>query len=226
MKQHNTENLRLKFQVNDKVRFEFKGQVLLGIIARLNPKRAYIVCEDDQEYQIPYSMLTLLFKAYNRYLGKSRGKLELEAIKRLAKKLMAQHNLSGWDFQFDNGSKRAGCCNYRKKLISLAYEYARYASVKDIKNTLLHEIAHALVGSEHNHDAIWKAKAIEIGCSGERCHDVQFTPPKYIMKCQNNCWVTTADRRRQNKVCGCCSGEIIYSTYTYERWDKESRQRI
>ena len=226
MRQSSTEDLRLEFQINDKVRFEFKGQMLIGTIARLNPKRVHIVCEDDGEYQIPYEMLTLLFKAYNKNLGKSRSKLELEAIKRLAEKLMTEHNLTGWSFQFDNGSKRAGCCNYKKRVISLAYEYARYVSAKDIKNTILHEIAHALVGSRHSHNAIWKAKAIEIGCSGERCHEVQFTPPKYIMKCQNNCWVMTADRRRQNKVCRSCNGEITYYTYTYERWEKESRQRI
>ena len=36
--------------------------------------------------------------------------------------------------------------------------------------SLLHEIAHALVGRKHNHDAEWKAKAREIGCTGERTH--------------------------------------------------------
>src|SRR5690606_4367091 len=31
-----------------------------------------------------------------------------------------------------------------------------------------HEIAHALVGSRHGHDDVWRAKALAIGCSGSR----------------------------------------------------------
>ena len=217
MKQLHTDNLKLKFHANDKVSFKFGRRVLSGVITRLNPKRANIVCEDDQEYQIPYEMLRLLSKQ-NSDVGKNRSGLELEAIKRLAEKLMAKHNLIGWGFEFDNGSKRAGCCDYRKKVISLSYEYARYALNKEIKNTILHEIAHALVGSKHNHDAVWKAKAIEIGCSGERCHNVEFTPPRYIMKCENNCWTKTAERRRQNIICSSCKGKIIYTTFTEQRW--------
>ncbi len=225
MKHYDTKSLRLKFHVNDKVSFEFSKQVLSGMIARLNPKRAHIIGEDGQEYQIPYEMLTLLAKN-QKNLEKSRGRLELEAIKRLALKFMTKHNLHDWSFEFDNGSTRAGCCKYGKKLITLSHEYARYTSIKDIKNTILHEIAHALVGAKHHHDAVWKAKAIEIGCSGERCHDIQFTPPRYLVKCKNNCWVAAAERRRRNTVCKHCNGEIIYLTYTDERWDREAKQRI
>ncbi len=217
MKQFYKDNLRLKFHVNDRVSFKFEKRILSGVIARLNPKRAHIVCENDQEYQIPYEMLRLLSKQ-NSDVGKNRSGLELEAIKRLAKKLMVKHSLISWQFEFDNGSKRAGCCDYRRKVISLSYGYARYASNKEIKNTILHEIAHALVGSKHNHDAVWKAKAIEIGCSGERCHDVEFTPPRYIVKCKNNCWIKTAERKRRDVVCIHCGAEIVYMTFTEQRW--------
>jgi len=32
-----------------------------------------------------------------------------------------------------------------------------------VRDTLLHEIAHALVGTAHGHDEVWKAKCLEIG---------------------------------------------------------------
>ena len=44
-----------------------------------------------------------------------------------------------------------------------------------MKNTLLHEIAHALAGHEHNHDEVWKATARSIGCDGCRCGHWQQT---------------------------------------------------
>jgi hypothetical protein len=78
-----------------------------------------------------------------------------------------------------------------------------------------------LVGKDHHHDAVWRAKALEIGCSGRRCHDLQFTPPRYLVTCERRCWVGTAERRRRGMVCTRCRGKIIYLTYTEDRWKSE-----
>lgn len=37
-----------------------------------------------------------------------------------------------------------------------------------IKDTVLHEIAHAIVGNEHGHDGVWKECAQRIGSTGAR----------------------------------------------------------
>jgi predicted SprT family Zn-dependent metalloprotease len=37
-----------------------------------------------------------------------------------------------------------------------------------IKDTVLHEIAHAIVGGEHGHDRVWKDCAQRIGSTGSR----------------------------------------------------------
>lgn len=37
-----------------------------------------------------------------------------------------------------------------------------------IQDTVLHEIAHAIVGNKHHHDRVWKDCAQRIGCSGSR----------------------------------------------------------
>src|SRR6266702_1224588 len=69
----------------------------------------------------------------------------LQAIAARASAWIAAHRLTGWSFQFDHGTKRAGCCNYRTRVISLAHAYARSAADEAIDDTLLREIAHALV---------------------------------------------------------------------------------
>lgn len=33
-------------------------------------------------------------------------------------------------------------------------------------DTVAHEVAHALVGPAHGHDAVWRRKAVELGGSG------------------------------------------------------------
>ena len=216
------ENLRLQFHVRDRVSFEVKKQTLQGTISRMNPKRAHVVCDDDNEYQVPYALLTLV-SSHEKHpdAGQKRNEQELQRIAELARSLMQKYRLKQWNFEFDNANRRAGCCNFNKKVISLSYEYARFASDEHIEEALLHEIAHAIVGKKHNHDAVWKAKAQELGCSGERCHDLQFTPPRYIVRCENHCWVSTAERRQRNRVCATCRGEIVYTTYTEKRWELE-----
>ena len=218
------DKLRLQFHVNDKVSFDFKGREFSGIITRLNPKRAYILGDDEKEYQVPYELLTLLLSNQNTHgTGENRGEKELAAIAQLAKELLDQHQLNDWSFQFDHATKRAGCCQYGHHVISLSYDYAKHDTYADIQETILHEIAHALVGKEHHHDAAWKAKALQIGCSGNRCHDIRFTPPRYILKCENNCWVATAERRRRGSICRKCHGKLVYLTYTEERWTQEQK---
>ena len=56
--------------------------------------------------------------------------------------------------------------------------------------------------------------------TGRRCHDVQFTPPRYIVSCANACWVTTAERRQQGAICRTCQGPVRYTTYTEARWQQ------
>lgn len=57
-----------------------------------------------------------------------------------------------------------GLCSYKDKTIILSAHHIDQHPDPEITNTIRHEVAHALVGSGHSHDDVWKAKAIEIGC--------------------------------------------------------------
>ena len=143
--------------------------------------------------------------------------MELNSVQLLADRLLNAHKLfkKGWRFSFDRAKRRAGCTRYSKKEITLAKAYAEQEELKEIKNTILHEIAHALVGPKHGHNEIWKQKALEIGCAGERCHYVVFSKPKYKLTCGNNCFEVTRYRVNQNflksRICYKCKGKLLVS---------------
>ena len=110
------------------------------------------------------------------------------------KKYFKKYNLNdiGWTYGFNNNKRRGGVTKYTSKTIYISnyYIFSETTTKKDIKNTILHEIAHALspIGSHHNH--IWKRKALEIGCNGERCLRQGFMKDKdfkYIYKCSQGC---------------------------------------
>lgn len=200
------DQFRARIAPNDSVRFKYRRGFLCGTVIRTNPKKAVVLVE-KQEYTVPYELLFL-----DEKVGGQRTQ-RIESILKTAQGLIKLHGLKKWRFKFDQSTRRAGCCNYRNKLISISFNFARTGSDEDIRDTLLHEIAHALVGKKHSHDAVWKAKARGIGCSGERTHRLQFAPPRYNVTCENQCWKQTAERRNARLICRTCGGKLVYSTY-------------
>lgn len=113
----------------------------------------------------------------------------LKEVEKLADELFQEHHLNGWRFQFDNSKRRFGQCRYTHKVISMSKPLAELNEEARVKNNLLHEMAHALVGHKHHHNYVWKSKAKEIGCDANRCYDgnAVITPkPNWIGTCPNN----------------------------------------
>ena len=132
-----------------------------------------------------------------------------EAIE-MAIELMKAHGLVGWRIKFDHARRRAGQCDFSKKVISLSRLYVRVANKDHIRDTILHEIAHALVGPRHGHDAVWRQKAREIGCTATRCHTLNFSKARWIMKCPNGCFSVERHRRKSGLVCAECKSSVEF----------------
>ncbi len=92
--------------------------------------------------------------------------MEADAARNLALQLMQQHGLRHWNFGFDRGRRRFGYCLGSSQKISLSLPLVLLNDETEVRDICLHEIAHALVGTEHGHDDTWKAKALAIGGSG------------------------------------------------------------
>ena len=45
---------------------------------------------------------------------------------------------------------------------------------EEIKDTVLHEIAHAIAGGNHHHDRVWKDVCNRLGCKPSRFKDVNY----------------------------------------------------
>jgi predicted SprT family Zn-dependent metalloprotease len=59
-------------------------------------------------------------------------------------------------------------------------------SREDVLDTILHEIAHALVGPGHDHDVFWQIRARSVGAKPIRCYGAEIVEPapKYIGTCE------------------------------------------
>ena len=77
---------------------------------------------------------------------------------------MARHGLGDWTFQFDRAKRRFGACNYTTRTISLSRTLTRLNDDAAVRETLLHEIAHALTPGA-GHGPAWQVKCLEFGIS-------------------------------------------------------------
>lgn len=73
----------------------------------------------------------------------------------LADSLLARH-LPGWTFAFNRQRRTLGLCRYRERRIELSRPHAEAGSMAQARETLLHEIAHALAGPGTGHGPAWQ----------------------------------------------------------------------
>lgn len=143
--------------------------------------------------------------------------MKLEDAKALAELWIEFHKLTnGWSFKFDNAKCRFGLCSFRKKTISLSRHLVELNSESEVEETILHEIAHALVGPRHGHDLVWKKKALAIGCNGKRCYDLGVVVPKskYILTCLNCGGIFECNRKPiQSIACSKCCKHFNFGRY-------------
>ena len=98
--------------------------------------------------------------------------MQLTDAAQLGRTLLDEHGLTDWRLVFDRAKRRAGICRPDRREIGLSGPLTQLHPDHEVRDTILHEIAHALVGPGHGHDAVWRAAALRIGCSGQRCTDV------------------------------------------------------
>ncbi|WP_371163970.1 SprT-like domain-containing protein [Buchananella felis] len=113
--------------------------------------------------------------------------MDLAAVERMARTLMDQHGLTNWTFKFDRARKRAGACSSTRRTISLSRALMELFGDDAVRETILHEIAHALVGDRHGHDSVWRAKAQQIGASGATRLPAHLpsVPGQWVGRCPN-----------------------------------------
>lgn len=144
------------------------------------------------------------------------GELEVAV---LASNLMEKHNLKGWSFKLDNARKRFGACNYTTRIISISRHLAKVNNFERVKNTILHEIAHALTPNS-GHGREWQRVARSIGCDGDSCYSEENTnlvAGKYKAVC-GSCGYESHKYKvlKRKYACRECCIKFNYGAYSEE----------
>lgn len=89
----------------------------------------------------------------------------------------------------------------------------------DWRNTVRHEVAHALhaerTGGDANHGPEWKQAARDVGATPERCAHTRHTDGDYVLRCPNDCYSREYHRRSKRikqpwrYKCGECGENVV-----------------
>jgi predicted metal-dependent hydrolase len=91
--------------------------------------------------------------------------MQLEHALALAWELMEEHGLleQSWTVLPSRARKFIGLCCYDSQVIYLSEFHVPRMPETEVRDVILHEIAHALAGSGHGHDWAWQAVATRLG---------------------------------------------------------------
>ena len=152
---------RAGWRVGDRVAFTGTDGARQGKIAKLNPSNARVRCGRTL-WNVPYGALRHADGGETRVRN---GAEHLTRTAAMARSLMDEHGLGAWTFAFLEAERRLGDCHFRDRVIRIGRAHALDASDAEIRDTILHEIAHALAGPEARHGPEWKATAKRIGAT-------------------------------------------------------------
>lgn len=153
---------------------------------------------------------------------------KLSKVRNKANEMFYKTNLDnhGWVFTFDKALSRAGVCNYKNKTISLSALWCENASWTDIEDTIIHEISHAIVGSENGHNKIWSNYAKMLGGTG-KVSTTHIPDEKHFAwtgVCSQGHTVKAARAPRRVKSCYRCSR--FFDPKNILEWTKNGEKSI
>jgi predicted SprT family Zn-dependent metalloprotease len=145
----------------------------------------------------------------------------------IARELFERHGLisRGWRLRFRNYACRLGSCSSRRQIIALSAFYVDNNDEKLVLDTLLHEIAHALVGPHQGHGPVWKAMARKLGCIPKAFSKsgVKLPPGKFQATCPTCARLFNKHRKPKFKdgyycpSCGKEKGRLAFTVKVSEK---------
>jgi predicted SprT family Zn-dependent metalloprotease len=151
-------------------------------------------------------------------------------VSKLARQLMDEHGLHDWTFQLSKTLNAFGYCWYIKQLIEIS-EHFVLSDMEKIRDTILHEIAHALAYKEYGsagkgHGFYWKHVCRRIGADPERCWSdddpgiVMSKPYQWKLSCPTcgRFWLRHRLRERTARGrCPDCKTTVVVEEGSFER---------
>lgn len=131
--------------------------------------------------------------------------------------MLAAHGLGDWSFGFNRRKQTLGLCWYDRRRIELSAHLVERNGPGEVLDTILHEVAHALVGPGHGHDDVWRRMCARVGARPQRCGQADMPAGRWQAGC-GGCGTTFHRHRRPKartdwfcRTCGPERGRLVWA---------------
>lgn len=135
----------------------------------------------------------------------------------LARAAMDAHGLTDWRLEWDNHKRRNGATYIYDRKITLSAPLTHLRNADEVRQTIGHEIAHALCSPGAGHGPEWRRKMRELGLKVARCSvnsdetmEKIALSAKYTIRCSVSDKVLGRFERKTKRkfACRCHSKEV------------------
>lgn len=135
-----------------------------------------------------------------------------DGLHKYAGRIMREHGLSTWKLKIGTAKRLAGTCYSGRRQITLSHTLLSQWPVEEIRDTILHEIAHALTPNGVGHGKEWKAKCVEIGANPTRTYEDSLPQPEgnWIRSCPCDDNKGVVVRRSRGRHFRSCGHDVLY----------------
>jgi predicted SprT family Zn-dependent metalloprotease len=125
-----------------------------------------------------------------------------------------------WRMALTRGKHTVGSTNYSTRVISISAAVLPFNTPAQVRELILHEIAHAMVGARRgeHHGEAWRRQAVALGCSGERHPEIVYPRGAWRVVCDRGCGyckekhtALTQKQRAKARSCPVCGPSRGYS---------------
>lgn len=134
-----------------------------------------------------------------------------DLVRQMAETEMGKYlDMTQWSFGWDSAKRRLGVCKYEEKRISLSRYFVDLHSVAEIHQVILHEVAHAIAGSEAGHGKKWKETATRLGYRHQKISgdEIGSATAKLVGTCPNGHFVYRHRKPKTALSCSKCSSRF------------------
>ncbi len=120
-----------------------------------------------------------------------------------------QFKITGWKLKLNKAKTSIGVTNYNTKTVGISAHFLRGPSCdeNEMRDAILHELAHVLAGPQAKHGEVWKNIAEKIGCSAKVTGKMDKPHANYVLECEYKCQSITyfnLPKVPHNALCGKC----------------------
>ncbi len=109
--------------------------------------------------------------------------MKISEAKKMIKRIMSDHDVTGWKVFFTDAETSAGYMFPVEKVIEYCKPFFVHNDAEVCRDTVLHELAHALAPRDNQHGKDWKKKCVEIGAIPEEYLSYDNYPQLRMPRC-------------------------------------------